>query len=75
MQPTARMDSIDVIREETRHLVEEGLVSRQQKLFTLCQYFPSGEWRCMEKELEDNDFLPRDRVIDLLAEESWATDR
>lgn len=67
--------SIDAIREVTRNLLEEGRVSRQQKLYTLCQFFPGGEWRCIEGTLEDNDFLLRDRVIDLLAKESWATDR
>jgi hypothetical protein len=67
--------SIDAIREATRHLVEEGRVDRQQKLYTLCQFFPSGEWRCIEGTLEDNDFLLRDRVIDLLARESWETDQ
>jgi hypothetical protein len=75
MRIATKHDSIDEIREETRHLVEEGRVSRQQKLYTLCQYFPSGEWRYIEKKLEDHDFLPRDRVIDLLANESWETDR
>lgn len=75
MQAINRGYSIEVIREETRHLVEKGRVSRQQKLFTLCQYFSSGEWRYIEGELEENDFLPRDRVIDLIGGESWESDR
>jgi hypothetical protein len=75
MSTATKNYSIDAIKEEARHLVEEGCVSRQQKLYTLCQYFPTGEWRCIEAELENNDFLPRDRVIDLLAQESWETDR
>jgi len=74
MQTITRSYSMNLIKEETLHLVQSGRVSRQQRIYTLCQFFPNGEWRCIEKELEDNDFLLRDRVIDLLPQETWESD-
>ena len=74
MRTITRSYSMDLIREETLHLVQSGQVSRQQRIYTLCQFFPNGEWRCIEKELEDNDFLLRDRVIDLIPKETWESD-
>jgi len=74
MQTITRSYSMNLIKEETLHLVQSGQVSRQQRIYTLCQFFPNGEWRCIEKELEDNDFLLRDRVIDLLPQETWESD-
>ena len=74
MQTITRSYSMNLIREETLHLVQSGQVSRQQRIYTLCQFFPNGEWRCIEKELEDNDFLLRDRVIDLIPKETWESD-
>lgn len=74
MQTITRSYSMNLIKEETLHLVQSGQVSRQQRIYTLCQFFPNGEWRCIEKELEDNDFLLRDRVIDLLPKETWESD-
>ncbi|MGE5660268.1 MAG: DUF4327 family protein, partial [Actinomycetota bacterium] len=44
--------SLDVIQDEARHLVYEGLVSRQQPIYTLCQFIPPREWACVECELE-----------------------
>ena len=58
--------SIDVIQDEARHLVEKGIVSRQQPIYVLCQYIPARKWVCIECELEKNDFLLRDRIMDLL---------
>ncbi|MCA1990681.1 MAG: DUF4327 family protein [Coleofasciculus sp. S288] len=66
--------SIGVIKDEARQLVKKGIVSRQQPIYTLCQYIPSREWVCVECELERNDFLLRDRIIDLLGREDWEDD-
>ena len=73
MLQTARY-SIDEIKEEARQLVRQGRVDRQQRIYTLYQYLPPGEWHCIEGELERNDFLLRDRVIDLLGTQEWKED-
>ena len=66
--------SIDVIKDEARQLVNKGLLTRQQPIYTLCQYIPACEWVCIEIELEKNDFLLRDRLVDLLGREDWQED-
>ncbi len=71
--PTVRY-SIDLIQEEARQLVQRGLVSRQQPIYTLCQYIPAREWACVEGELEKCDFLLRDRIADLMGYEEWEND-
>lgn len=66
--------SMDVIREEARQLVQKGVVSRQQPIYSLCQYIPAREWVCIEGELENSDFLLRDRIADLIGREEWEND-
>lgn len=66
--------SLDVIQDEARHLVQEGFVSRQQPIYTLCQFIPPREWSCVECELEKCDFLLRDRIGDLIGSEYWDND-
>ena len=66
--------SIDIIQEEARELVNKGLVSRQQPIYTLCQYIPAREWACVEGELEKCDYLLRDRIGDLMGSEKWEND-
>ncbi len=66
--------SLDVIRDEARQLVAKGMLERQQRIYTLCQYIPVSEWLEVERELELNGFLLRDRIIDLLAKEEWEED-
>lgn len=66
--------SIDVIQDEARQLVDKGLVSRQQPIYVLCQYIPAREWVCVECELEQCDFLLRDRIGDLIGSEEWDND-
>lgn len=66
--------SIDVIQDEARHLVEKGIVSRQQPIYVLCQYIPAREWVCVECELERCNFLLRDRIADLMGSEQWDND-
>ena len=66
--------SIDVIQEEARQLVRKGMVSRQQPIYTLCQYIPAREWGLVEYELEQSNYLLRDRIGDLLGREEWDND-
>ncbi len=66
--------SLEIIRDEARQLVEQGLLQRQQRIYHLCQYIPVSEWLEVERELELNDFLLRDPIIDLLGKEEWEDD-
>jgi uncharacterized protein YqgQ len=65
---------IHVIREEVRQLVKKGLLHRQQPIYSLCRYVPNRDWQLFEMELEKNEFLLRDRIIDLLSSETWEED-
>ncbi len=66
--------SIDAIKDEVRHLSEARTIDRHQPIYTLCRYFPTREWVCIEQELEDHDFLLRDQILDLLGHEEWEDD-
>ncbi|KST68123.1 MULTISPECIES: DUF4327 family protein [Mastigocoleus] len=66
--------SLGVIQDEARRLVQKGVVSRQQPIYTLCQYIPAREWVCIECELEKCEFLLRDRIADLIGREVWEND-
>ncbi|PSN14096.1 DUF4327 domain-containing protein [filamentous cyanobacterium CCT1] len=66
--------SIDIIRDEARQLVQKGVVSRQQPIYTLCRHIPAREWALVEAELETSGFLLRDRVGDLMGREDWEND-
>ena len=66
--------TLEVIQEEARDLVRKGVVSRQQPIYTLCQYIPAREWAWVECELEKNNYLLRDRVGDLMGHEDWNND-
>lgn len=66
--------SIDIIRDEARQLVQQGVVSRQQPIYTLCCHIPAREWALVETELESSGFLLRDRVGDLMGREDWEND-
>jgi hypothetical protein len=73
MLPTL-LYNIDVIKDEASQLVKQGLVKRNSPIYTLCQYIPPREWRCIECELERNDYLLRDPIVDLLGREDWEED-
>ena len=66
--------TLDMLREEARELVYSGQVDRQQPIYALCRYIPGREWECVEVALEENEFLQRDRIIDLLSNERWEED-
>ncbi|MGL5080345.1 MAG: DUF4327 family protein [Microcoleaceae cyanobacterium] len=66
--------SLETIRDEARELLNRGVVSRNQPIYTLCQYVPAREWVCVEGELEACDFLLRDCIGDLVGSEKWDND-
>ena len=66
--------SLDTLKEEARQLVETGIVSRQQSIYTLCKYIPAREWVTIECELERCDYLLRDPIGDLISYDSWEND-
>jgi hypothetical protein len=66
--------SLNVIQDEARELVKQGMVSRNQPIYTLCQFIPPREWVCIECELERCNFLLRDRIADLMGKEEWDND-
>ncbi|MDJ0726453.1 MAG: DUF4327 family protein [Prochloraceae cyanobacterium] len=66
--------SIEMIRDEARQLVENGVISRQQPIYVLCQHIPSREWVGVEYELERHDYLLRDRIGELVPCEVWQDD-
>ncbi|MBK1986253.1 DUF4327 family protein [Sphaerospermopsis aphanizomenoides BCCUSP55] len=71
---TAIKYDIEVIKEEASQLARKGLVNRQQPIYTLCKFIPDREWADFEHELEKNEYLLRDRIIDLLGSEIWTED-
>lgn len=66
--------TLDAIQDEARHLVQRGSISRQQPIYTLCQYIPAREWAVVENTLEQHSFLLRDRIGDLMGQEAWEND-
>ncbi|MEL6555128.1 MAG: DUF4327 family protein [Cyanobacteria bacterium J06621_11] len=66
--------TLDVLRDEARALVDRGCLTRQQPICMLCRYISDGKWKCFEVALAENEFLLRDRIIDLLSEERWEED-
>ncbi|PAX51337.1 DUF4327 family protein [Brunnivagina elsteri] len=73
MNTTVKYD-LEVLREEARQLVKQGKVQRNEPIYALCKFIPGREWVCVELELEENDFLLRDKIIDLLGNEDWNED-
>lgn len=66
--------SFDFIKDEIRALVERGIISRHQPIYSVAQFIPAREWLGVEKNLEARDFLLRDRICDLLGSEKWDND-
>lgn len=66
--------TLDVIKDEVRQLVCAGALDRKQPIYALCRFIPPSEWECVELELEDNDYLLRDQILDLLGREDWDND-
>jgi hypothetical protein len=73
MKTTVKYD-LEVLKEEARQLVKKGKVQRHDPIYALCKFIPGRDWVCVELELEENDFLLRDKIIDLLGSEEWNDD-
>nr|WP_228025156.1 DUF4327 family protein [cf. Phormidesmis sp. LEGE 11477] len=63
-----------MLRDEARELVYSRAVDRQQPIYMLCRHIPEHEWAHFETALASNEFLQRDRIIDLLSQERWEED-
>jgi len=63
--------SINVLKDEVRQLIKKGLLTRQQPIYTICNFIPAKEWQKVELELELNGYLLRDHLIDLIQPEKW----
>ncbi len=66
--------TLDMLRGEARALIDKRVVDRQQPIYALCQFVPKDGWKCIEVALEEEELLIRDRIIDLLAKETWEED-
>jgi len=66
--------TLDMLRDEARALVDKHIVDRQQPIYALCRFVSKNGWKCIKSELEEDEFLMRDRIIDLLAKETWKED-
>jgi hypothetical protein len=73
MKTTVKYD-LEVLREEARQLIKKGKVNQNEPIYDLCKFIPGRDWVCLELELEENDFLLRDKIIDLLGNEDWDED-
>lgn len=73
-QLRSRGYTLDMLRDEARALVDKRMVNRQQPIRALCRFVSEEGWKCVEVALERDDFLMRDRIIDLLAQETWTED-
>lgn len=70
----AKHYTIDMLRDEAKQLVEGGVVSRRQPIFTICGFIAAREWPLIESELAKHDYLLRDRIGDLINHETWDSD-
>ena len=66
--------SLERLREEIIALMQKGRINRQKPIYTLCKYIPPREWLLVERELEDNGFLLRGRIAELVSQEKWEED-
>jgi hypothetical protein len=66
--------SIEAIADEARQLVERGVISRQQPISCFCQHLLPRQRLEVELELEENGFLLRDRIQELIGNEEWTSD-
>lgn len=66
--------TFDLFCDDVRTLVRQGKVDRQEPIYKLCRYIPERDWECVQIDLEEHEFLLRDRIIDLLSNEIWQDD-
>jgi len=66
--------SLDAIKEEARQLIEQGVIRRTQPIKILSEHMAAREWHQIEFELERSEYLLRDAIGDLVADENWDND-
>ncbi|MEL6157692.1 MAG: DUF4327 family protein [Cyanobacteria bacterium J06623_5] len=66
--------SIQVVKDEAQALVARGSIARNSQLYSLSRYFGDDDWASIESVLEDNEYLLRDSICDLIGKESWLND-
>lgn len=66
--------SLSMIQAEVLSLLQQGMINPQQPIYTLSKYIPEREWKWVEQALEENEFLLRDRIGDLVASKDWRND-
>ncbi|MGK7891491.1 MAG: DUF4327 family protein [Leptolyngbyaceae cyanobacterium] len=70
----SKVYTLDMLRDEARALVHQGIIDQQTPIYNLCRFVPEREWECIELNLNDQEFLLRDRICDLLSHEKWDDD-
>ncbi|XHU96749.1 MAG: DUF4327 family protein [cyanobacterium endosymbiont of Rhopalodia gibba] len=55
--------SINVIKKEAYQSIQERSLHRQQPIYNLCNYIVVCRWTEVECELEEHDYLLRNRCI------------
>ncbi|MGB3768039.1 MAG: DUF4327 family protein [Phormidesmis sp.] len=71
---TERRYSISTIQDDAKALVEKGRLAKRHQIYALSRYYSTSEWKSVEQVLENNDYLLRDSVCDLIGRESWMND-
>ncbi len=66
--------SLPMLQAEVLFLLQQGVVSSQQPIYTLSKHIPVREWKWVEQALEENEFLLRDRIGDLVSSKDWRND-
>lgn len=74
MLQTCHQYSIHSVRDEVKALVDRGSINRGSQLYTLARFFGDRDWHSVEELLEENEYLLRDYVCDLIGHESWLND-
>jgi Domain of unknown function (DUF4327) len=62
------------LRDEVRGLIARGLLERQHRIYELKRFFTARQWLQVEHLLDDQDYLLRGHIIDLVGKESWEND-
>ena len=66
--------SITLIQDEVRALLDRGTLTHQNRLLSLSEYYSDREWQHIERVLTCNDYILRDRICDLVSQETWDND-
>lgn len=62
----ATKHNLTEIQDKALQLVKKGTISREQRIYALWEYVSAREWVYIQRELENNNFLLRDCIGDLI---------